>query len=125
MYLKKADNLLTECINGIHSALGLTRLDWQILNSIKESWERNKILSVLSEFASTERLSEAIADLIKRDLVADGPVLQLTSKGKKMFNTCLENQKAFREKSIHNVSEEEYLQMILTLEKLIDNLEDK
>lgn len=121
-YLKKADNLLTESINKIHSDFGLTRTEWQILNSINDGVDKNIILSQLSEFASIGQLNELISELTTRKLVIQTPLLKLTDKGEEIFKKCLQKQTVFRQKSMQNISEKEYSQLIASLEKIIDNL---
>ncbi len=123
-YLKKADNLLTDGINKIHAENGLTRTDWQILNTINESGniEKQAICELLSEFANNETINNAISGLITNELVSENKNLELTDKGKEVFQTCLQKQTSFRQKSMQNLSEQEYLQLIAALEKIIDNL---
>lgn len=124
-YLKKTDNLLTEGINNIHKEFNITRTDWQILNSIDENAEidRQKIVEPLSEFANNETISEAVAALLNRQLIREEKYFALTEKGKDVYQTCFQKQKAFRQKAMENITEQEYLQTIGTLEKIIANLE--
>ena len=124
-YLKKTDNLLTEGINNIHKELDITRTDWQILNSINENAKigRQKIAGLLSEFANKETISEAVATLLNRQLILEEKYFSLTEKGKDLYQTCFQKQKAFRQKAMKNIAEQQYLQTIETLEKIIDNLE--
>ena len=71
-YLKKVDNLLTDGINKIHAENGLTRTDWQILNTINGSgnMDRQAISGLLSEFANNETINNAISGLITNGLVS-------------------------------------------------------
>lgn len=123
-YLKNADRLLTEGINHIHREMGITRTDWQILNSIHENdkIDLQKIAELLTAFADKETISNAISALEKRHLIVGNQFLSLTEEGKKLFETCLQKQKAFRQKSMEGLTQEEYVQTISFLEKLIDNL---
>ncbi len=123
-YLKKTDNLLTEGINNIHKEFGITRIVWQILNSINENAEinRQKITELLSEFANKETISDAISTLLDRQLIREEKYLSLTKKGEVLYQTCFQRQKAFRQKATENITEQQYLQTIETLEKIIDNL---
>lgn len=123
-YLKKVDNLLTDGINKIHAENGLTRTDWQILNTINGSgnMDRQAISGLLSEFANNETINNAISGLITNGLVSGSKELKLTDKGKEVFRTCLQKQTSFRQKSMQNLTEQEYLQLIATLEKIMDNL---
>jgi len=123
-YLKKVDNLLTDGINKIHAENGLTRTDWQILNTINGSgnMDRQAISGLLSEFANNETINNAISGLITNGLVSGNKELKLTDKGKEVFRTCLQKQTSFRQESMQNLTEQEYLQLIATLEKIMDNL---
>ena len=123
-YLKKVDNLLTDGISKIHAEFGITRTDWQILNTIhdKKNTDRNTIYELLSEFATIEHINLLISSLIKNELVFENETLKLTEKGNDIFQTCLQNQIEFRQKSMQSVTEQEYVQLIGILEKIIDNL---
>ncbi|MBV6479201.1 MAG: hypothetical protein HGGPFJEG_01962 [Ignavibacteria bacterium] len=123
-YLKKADNLLTEGINKIHEELGLTRTGWQILNMINErgSVDSPTIKKLLLEFETGKKIDDFIYGLIDSGLVKEHKFLSLTDKGKEVFKICLEKQTAFRHKAMRNITDNDYEQIIATLEKLIGNL---
>ncbi|TAH40580.1 MAG: hypothetical protein EYC69_10540 [Bacteroidetes bacterium] len=123
-YLKKVDNLISDGINRIHMEAGLTRTDWQILNSIIESENRNRelIANLLSEFETSENINNAITRLINNDLLKEAGSITLTDAGNKVFKSCLEKQLLFRQKSMEGISDQEYLQLISTLEKIIENI---
>ncbi len=126
-YLKKADNLLTEGINKILIELEIDRLKWQLLHSINQNRNNDKseVVSILKEFAGEKVISAAIDDLIKRGLVvsANGTNLALSQKGEELHTRCLQRQKEFRQKATENVTQEEYIHTIETLEKIIGNLQ--
>lgn len=123
-YLKKIDNLLTKGINRIHGEFAINRTQWQIIHSIYENdgISREQIAATLKEFADSETLANATSDLINRGLVRESTTFTLTEKGKELHKQCFEKQKEFRQKAMRNISEEEYLTTISTLEKMIDNL---
>ena len=122
--LKKADNLLTDGINRIHSELGITRLDWQILNTIHEATSagRSAELTMLGAFASPESLDRAITALQSKGLISQHEPLSLTEHGRELHTSALQKQLAFRNQAMTGISEEAYLTVITTLEKLINNL---
>ena len=124
-YLKKTDNLLTEGINRIHQEVDITRTDWQIINAINENAkiDRQQIVGQLSDFAGKETINEAVATLLSRQLIHEDNHLSLTEKGKDLYQTCFQKQNAFRQKAMKNVTQQQYLQTIETLEKTINNLE--
>lgn len=123
-YLKKADNLLTAGINKIHAENGITRTQWQVLNSIiqKDEADRQQVIELLNDFAAKDTINEVIDILINRGLVNENSFLYLTDRGKELFEKCFQEQKIFRQKAMGNISEQEYMQLITTLEKIIDNL---
>lgn len=123
-YLKKADNLLTNGINNIHREYDINRTQWQILNSLNQNdrIDRNKLLETMREFANKEAIDNTIDTMITSKLINEENQLTPTEKGKDVFNKCLQKQKEFRHRSMNNISEQEYIQTITTLEKIIDNL---
>ncbi|HUH46303.1 MAG TPA: hypothetical protein VLZ54_04050 [Arenibacter sp.] len=123
-YLKKVDNLLTTGIHEIHSEMGLSRTDWQILNIITDNdgLDRPAIIGIVSEFANDEAINNTISGLIKNGLLQEDNSLTLTGKGKDTHLACLQKQILFRQKSMRNITHQEYLQVIATLDKIITNL---
>ncbi len=123
-YLKKTDNLVTEEINNIHKEFDITRTDWQILNSINENAEINRqiLIELLSEFVNKENIDNTVAKLIDNQIIYEEKYLSLTEKGKELYQKCFAKQKEFRQKAMTNITEDEYLITITTLEKIIDNL---
>lgn len=125
-YLKKLDNLLTEGIRRIHEAAGITRLQWQILNTVhtEKGVEKAGLYSVLEEFADEETMDNTIRNLIERELLHEGDRLTLTDQGQTFYANCREKQDEFRRRVMQGVSDEAYLQVISVLEKMIENLEE-
>jgi DNA-binding MarR family transcriptional regulator len=123
-YLKKADNLLTEGINKIHAEFSITRTGWQILNSIyeKPNIEKQAMIEVLKQFASVESLENTIGTLKARNLINGDNNYSLTESGQELYSGCLHRQTDFRKKAMAGISEQEYLCVISTLEKLINNI---
>jgi DNA-binding MarR family transcriptional regulator len=123
-YIKMADTLLTDGINNVHQESGLTRTDWQVLNCIEERdiTDRKTICEILSKFSSAATIDNTVSALIERGLIKDDKMLRFTEKGKVVFEASFKKQALFRQKFMRNISEEEYLQLIATLEKIVDNL---
>lgn len=126
-YLKMADNLLTEGIHNIHQETGITRTDWQILNSINENnnLDVKSITKLLSVFADNATIAAAITNLHERGIILLGNKLSLTERGKSLYENCLQKQKQFRQIAMQNISEEEYENTLACLEKIIENLSPK
>jgi len=126
-YLKKADQLLTENIDRIHSEFEITRTDWQILNSIFNSSEigKQKLLQTLNPFADLQSLDNQLTTLKEKKLIAGHENYSLTEQGLSLYKTCLEKQNLFRKQAMKGISEQEYIQTISTLEQLIENISTK
>lgn len=125
-YLKKLDNLLTEGIRRIHESVNITRLQWQLLNTVYvlEQANRSNLYAALEEFADKETVDKAIQELKSRNLLQETNLLILTDQGKVLHNTCLKRQEAFKRRVMQQISDEEYLQVLRVLEKMIINLEE-
>lgn len=115
---------LKEGINNIHKEFDINRTQWPILNYIQtnNSIERAKIIEIMEIFDSKENIENTIEKLIWRELIFEKIVLKLTEKGKNLFNNALQRQNEFRQKSMKDITEQEYSQTICTLEKIIGNL---
>jgi|SRR5450432_3653726 len=124
-FIKQADDLLTKGINEIQSESGLTRTDWQILNSIAEKEQSNEAeLTMLLKPFAKENSVNAILTKFKTDLLLNEKdnKLSLTKKGIELHKTCLEKQKLFRQTAMLDISELQYQQAVSTLQKIIENL---
>lgn len=121
-YLKKADNVITSGINKIHSELNLNRTDWQILQSIQNGSDRKTITTQLLEFVSMAECEGRMDSLRQKGWVEGIDPMILTEQGKSVFEICLRKQVEFRQKLMQNVSEQDYVHLISTLERMIENL---
>ena len=124
--LKKADKLLTEKIDQLQAKFGLSRLSWQVLNSISEREVRNQLdlIELLEPFAEISILEELLVKLREYQLIesSGNGEIHLTEKGQKLHEDCLVAQKQFRQKTMVNISEQEYETSIKTLKRMIDNI---
>lgn len=126
-WIKKIDNLLTDCIDNIQSEFGLTRISWQVLNSIyiNSEFHESDLLELMKPLAKKSHI-EYILQSFRADNVIETveyKVLRLTNKGKELFANCFERQNEFRMKVTNNISEAEYKTVVLTLQKMINNIE--
>lgn len=123
-YLKTLDNMLTVEINKIQEASGLSRPEWQILNSIyqKPNIQKDTLVNVVKEFTDVTVAQKLINNLIERGLVTGSSALRLTKQGTNLHDKALNMQKAFRKKAAKNISQEEYDLVISVLDKMIENL---
>ena len=126
-YLRKVDNLLSSGIEKIHSANGINRLDWQIIHSlsIQQDMDRKKLSALLQEFADEATVSDALEVLVLRGYISQqNGNLRLTGEGVRVHETSWQQQQDFRKKTMSNVSEKEYNQLLSILERIIRNLEE-
>jgi DNA-binding MarR family transcriptional regulator len=123
-WIRQADNLLTEGINNIQLSFGLTRTEWQVLNIIYEKGAASidEAAQLLSPFAVYNDIQGVFKKLDAEGLLTEegGPVL--TPKGNTVYHDCLEKQNAFRQKVMTGISEQQYEQVIATLQAMIENM---
>jgi len=125
-WIKKADELLTKGIDNIQLKFGIDRTSWQILNLIKENdtIRKAELAKLMQPFADENILANILFSLEQENLLnKQSQTLALTAKGVTLHKACFEEQKIFRQKSIQNISEGEYQTTILTLKKLVENLQ--
>lgn len=124
-WIKRADELLTKEIDEIQSSFELTRTDWQVLNSIFERGQTDKseLTTLMKPFADLDLLNTILIKFKEDNLLREGTEqLTLTDKGIELHKACFEKQKAFRQKAMADISEQQYQETILTLQKIINNL---
>jgi DNA-binding MarR family transcriptional regulator len=132
-WLKQADNLLTQQIDQAHTAEGISRSDWQILNMLKElgGASRESIFETMQTFVDAQNLNQTIAALTERGWVefrqnlksAMEEEFQLTQKGHQQHEVILVAQKKVRQRAMQDISEEEYATVIRVLQQIVSNLE--
>ena len=124
-WIKQADELLTKGINVIHSSFDLDRTEWQVLHSINEKGQINKIelTAFIKPFADQDTLNTIIKKFEEAEVLQEkGETLTLTGKGIELHRTCFERQKVFRQKAMAGVSESQYQETVSTLRKIVENL---
>lgn len=124
-WLKQADELLTKRIDDIQSSFGITRKDWQILNTISENnlIPKSNLMDLMSPFADAKSVNDILLKLRVKDLIEEqDEKLALTAKGKQLHLTCLHEQKRFRQTAMTGVSEQDYEVTISTLQKIVANI---
>lgn len=130
-WLKQADNLLTEQIDKAQSVHGVTRSDWQVLNTLKEagSASREQIFETMRTFIDASQLDKIVNDLTERGWVEPrrageaGPeALQLTEEGQRQHAAIFATQKEIRQRAVQGISEEEYVTVLRVLQQMVNNL---
>lgn len=126
-WIKKADQLLTNGVNQIQAGFGLTRTSWQVLNTIKENNEitKSELFELMQPFADKPAVETILMNFSQnRILEEDGARIWLTAKGAEMHSNCLARQQNFRQRCMKDISENEYQTTLLTLKKMVTNLEE-
>jgi DNA-binding MarR family transcriptional regulator len=125
-YLRQTDLALTNGIDRIHRAKGLTRLHWQALNHIQENGPiaQAQLAKTLQPFTEPTNLGQILEDLKQRAWVeqTSGNRLCLTTAGIQEHAEMLEAQQAFRVQFMQGISQEEYTAVLRVLQKMLDNL---
>lgn len=130
-WLKQADNLLTEQINKVQSANGVSRFDWQVLNRLNELGmaDRKQLFEVMRTFITEVELEEILSSLTQRGWVEQGKVshnsaaeFHLTEEGRRQHAIILASQKEVRAQAMQGIGEEEYATVIRVLQRIVSNL---
>lgn len=125
-WIKQADQMLTKGIDEIQSLFNMTRIDWQIINSINENnvIERSELIDLIMPFANFEKVEAVLSKLQNEDLVKSEHDISftLTEKGQKLHKACLEQQQSFRQKVMTGIAGEDYETTLRTLKKIIENI---
>lgn len=83
-WIKQADEQLTKGINDIQSSFGITRTDWQILNSINEKVfiEKDDLINHMRPFADANSVENVLTKFKAEHLINEvEQKLTLTDKG--------------------------------------------
>ncbi|HEX6999919.1 MAG TPA: MarR family winged helix-turn-helix transcriptional regulator [Gammaproteobacteria bacterium] len=126
-WLKRVDEALTAAIDRAQAAHGLSRIEWQVLESLARSggMPRRKLGELLSPFADPGRFHELVGELARRGLVEstdEGRGLCLSAEGKRRHQAALETQRALRLRAFEGVSEAEYTTTMKVLQRVAENL---
>lgn len=131
-WLKQADYLITEQVNKAQAANGVSRSDWQVLNTLYEVGpvNRKRVFEFMSTFVDSSGLDEIITRFTERGWAErieggeDGTAaFQLTDEGRRRHRVILAAQKEVRQRAMQGISEEEYATVIRVLQRMVSNLE--
>lgn len=130
-WLKKADESITRCVNQSQEAYGLSRTDWQVLNTLYEidsaSWA--ELSEPMRPFVDRTRLESLVGDLVQRGLVQGGGSLEdplcLTESGRELHRAALEAQKRVRQEAVKGITEADYATTIRVLQRIVANLDSE
>ena len=126
--VKQIDVLLTNGIDNIQQAFGLTRTGWQLIHTINTTGgaDRSELSTVMQPFINEEQIQKLLQQLMSEgviSLASDNKFL-LTQKGTQLHQACFEVQRNFREKLMANITGPEYVTTMQTLQKMITNLHE-
>ncbi|MCG3158980.1 MAG: hypothetical protein DKINENOH_05628 [bacterium] len=130
-WLKQADNLLTEQINKAHATHGVSRFDWQVLNTLKDvgSASRERMFETLQTFVDRSHFNGILTSLVERGWIEPrkGPQsgveeFQLTEQGERQHEVLFATQKEVRQRAMQGISEAEYATVIRVLQQIVNNL---
>lgn len=127
-WVKKVDRLLTEKIESVQQLDRISRIDWQVLNTLSRSSPQSitQLASVLEPFASVDQLERVTDELRERGLIvkeeATG-LIRLTEEGEQLHTRALERQRRVRRQAVAGLSEADYATTIRVLQQIVKNLE--
>lgn len=107
------------------AAFNLTRVKWQVLNSIQENAgiTKKELVKLMKPFATASVIENILEGYRQHGHIAPEhqEMLELTSKGLQLHAVCLDQQLEFRKKIMTGISESDYQTTILTLQKIVKN----
>ncbi|MER6025293.1 MarR family winged helix-turn-helix transcriptional regulator [Streptomyces sp. NPDC001851] len=126
-WLNRTDKALTRAMNATLTESGLTRVDWQVLNVVRDTPDAgdHDVLSALAANADVLTLRASVDAL-----TADGWVtrsapdrLALTPDGRRRLTAVAERVDAFRARCTTGITPDEYRTAVQVLERMAQNAE--
>ena len=127
-WLKQVHNLITEHINNVQMANGVTRSDWQVLNTLYEvgSADKKQLFTVMHTFVDVAQLEQILVELNARGWVTaleNGVITyQLSDEGRQQHGKILDAQQIVRQQVMQGISQEEYATVMRVLQQMVANL---
>ena len=127
-WLKKADEVLTASIDEAQRENGLARLDWQVLNVIKERGfaTRDQVAAMLQPFADPATIIRVIQRLVERGVVEREPPedrYSLSPRGRELHEKALASQTEVRARAMRDINAADFATTVRVLQKIVENLE--
>ena len=126
-WLKRADALLTLRIEEAHRASGMTRAEWQVLDTLHRlgAATHGQLADVLGLFAERNVVDRCLIRLEKQGMVrnAGAEGHRLTDDGEQLYAEALERQEKVRGKAMQGIHEDAYRTTLGVLQRLVENLE--
>lgn len=124
-WVKEADNLLSRWFDKIHAGHPLSRLAWQLMNSIehRNNLALEELITLLSPFAQGNTIRDEVFMLEKEGIISiNSGRLQLTEKGSEIHQAYLQRQTELRDKVMQGITSQDYETTINTLQQIVNNL---
>ena len=126
-WLKRADEVLTACIDEAQRANGLTRLEWQAVSVIRARPRVRgvEVVSTLEPFADAGTVGEVLRTMELRGFIVGSfeGGFELQPDGAELYERALSTQVAVRQRAMRGISESEYASTVTVLRRLVENLE--
>lgn len=127
-WLKAADQAITARVDAAQRADGVTRLEWQVLNTISRAARRSpdEIVEALRVFLDRPALDAVLTSLRDKGWIdADaGGAVGLTEAGRQAHARILARQEEVRRQLMRGISAEEYETVLRVLKQIVANLSD-
>ena len=127
-WLKAADQAITARVDEAQCADGVTRLQWQVLNTIAEATHRtpDQIVAALHMFLDAPTLDTVLTDLRNHGWIAadTSGALSLTEAGRQAHARILARQEEVRRQVMRGISADEYTTALQVLKRIVANLSD-
>ncbi len=124
-WVKLVDRLLEEQLDGTLQNDGLTRREWQLLNTLSDSpRSQEELEDAVSPFlANGATLDQQLAGLTRRALITSvEKYFALTDAGALLLQRALESVSAQRQQLVMGLSDDDYERTVATLEAMARNL---
>lgn len=126
-WLKAADQAITASVDAAQRDNGVTRLEWQVLNTIHGAARTTveEIGATLRTFTDRPTVDVLLAALRARGWIEEetGPAVRLTDVGRRAHARILERQREIRQQAMNGVTREEYDTTLRVLQRIVANLE--
>ena len=123
-WVKRLDGLLEEAVDSAVSGEGLTRRHWQVLDSLSAGAGReSELRSALADFPGD--VGAVVDELVERGWAERGADdgLVLTAEGRAAHDRVAAAVGAVRRRVADGLSAQEYERTILTLSRMVENVE--
>ncbi|MGE3274782.1 MAG: MarR family winged helix-turn-helix transcriptional regulator [Vicinamibacterales bacterium] len=130
-WLKRADEVITRHINATQAGHGISREEWQVLNTVHETGgvSRARLTEGMRPFVDAHGVDAILARLEGRGWIAcraaeAGAVsIHVLPEGRRAHEAIHADQVEVRRRAMDGVSEGDYQTVIRVLQRLVSNLE--